>query len=536
MEPKKYKIRALRDWVPQKAGFVVLALVALVCQFSNPTYLSIMGDVVGANQFYREDLSFAFQVSMISLTMMFPVLWKIKAQFSSYSILMFSLFMLAGSMFLCAMADSVLLLCIGGFGVGIFKMLGTFEALSSVMLIVTPKANFKIWFTVMYTFILLCVQASGMLAVYLNDDYGWQYIYYVIIFTLLVVMLLVVIFFRPIEPIPQQLIQYIDWKGCLLWTTLLLLMAYVLIYGQVDNWLDSPYIAYATCGIFIVAGLLYYSYRLTPHPYVPVRSFSFRNVKVSFIVILVLMIFLNTSGSILGPYTGAIMKLDSLTNINLNLFVIYGILIGLVYCLFWYFVYKGGFKGMFFTGFLSLTVYHLLIYIDFSWQSGEEILFLPYFLRGFGNIVIYASVAVYMMKDVSFDIFPGTLFVVAVARNAIGGAVASSILSNLQHHKVIENIQKLALRIEANSYTSTTVFQQAKNSVLMRGGWARDAEIAASGGLYGKVYLQSVLLSGSEIFGYVIAFGALVLCIILLYHFLKPLQKKMFNNVFGETV
>lgn len=525
-EHQKYTIRALRPGIPQAMGFLLLAGVALLLQFAHPVYMTVMGDVVGANQFYREDISFIFQVSMVSMTMMFPILWKVRGAFTSYAILLCCLLVVAACLVVCAYAGSLEIMLVAAFIMGMFKMMGTFEALSSIMLIVTPKANFKVWFTVLYCFILACVQLSGILAVYFTDFYEWQFIYMFMVMAILFVALLVVVGFRAVPPMPAKPLGPLDWKGFLLWTSLFLLIIYVAIYGQVEDWFSSHAIVLTTFSIPVVVGLLLLHYRTQADHYVPAPCLRYSNVLLSALIIFVLQFFLNTGGNVLSPFMSAIMQLDSINSVNLNVYIFFGLLAGLAFSLYWFEVRKGGFTMLFFIGFLTLACYHLLVYRNFSTSAGADMLYFPYFLRGMGNIIIYAAVAVYMMRGVPFPMFAGALFVVAVARNAIGGTISSSIISNFQHHRMVENLQKLALRVDENQAQASSLYQGVKGNLLHHGASYLSAESAAAGTLYGRVYRQALLLTGSEIFGLVAFLGVVIVVLLLLYALFKMIKRR----------
>ncbi len=234
----------------------------------------------------------------------------------------------------------------------------------------------------------------------------------------------------------------------------------------------------------------------------------------------------NTGGNVLSPFMSAIMQLDSMNSVNLNVYIFFGLLAGLAFSLYWFEVRKGGFTMLFFIGFLTLACYHLLVYRNFSTSAGADMLYFPYFLRGMGNIIIYAAVAVYMMRGVPFPMFAGALFVVAVARNAIGGTISSSIISNFQHHRMVENLQKLALRVDENQAQASSLYQGVKGNLLHHGASYLSAESAAAGTLYGRVYRQALLLTGSEIFGLVAFLGVVIVVLLLLYALFKMIKRR----------
>jgi DHA2 family multidrug resistance protein len=144
------------------------------------------------------------------------------------------------------------------------------------------------------------------------------------------------------------------------------------------------------------------------------------------------------------------------------------------------------------------------------------------------------GVAKYMMKNVSFELFPQALFIVAIARNVLGGILFSAFIGHWSHDLVLDYISKSASKMDAVS-TGAAV-NQIQSVAIKAGASTIEAAQAASGMLYGKVYLQSLLLAGKEIFGMVTLFGILLTFGILLYHFSKPFELKIprWNSIIAK--
>lgn len=517
---------AFKDWVPDSFRFIILLLFALVFQFTYPAYLSLMGDVVGSEQIYREDLLYAFQASMIGMTVAFPLMFRFKFRFTSQQTLTASTLIVLVTLLISLHTASLPVLIISGFVMGFFKMIGTFECLSSIQLIITPQRDFGVFFTVVYTIVLASVQLSGFAAVYLSEMADWRMIYYLMAIILSVQLLMILLLMRPFRFMKPLPFYGIDWLGLLNWTVLFASLTYIFVFGQTLDWFHSEKIILATL-LSGIATLVVLGRTLNKRrAFILPAAFSFRNVSISIVLILLLQLFLNTSGSILTPFTSAIMKLDELNTINLNLYILGGVLAGGIFSFYWFKKINGPFNIIFALGFASVTIYHGLLYFAFSTSANKELLYLPYFFRGFGNILIYVGVAKYMMRNVAFEIFPQALFIVAIARNVLGGIIFSAFIGHWSHDLVTDYTSKLAGKMDAVSL-SGDAFNQVSADAIQGGASSMEALQNASGMLYGEVYMQSLLLAGREIFGVVTVVGILLTAAILLYQFSKPFVIKI---------
>ncbi len=527
MEPQqgKYKIIAIKDWVPQKFGLVMFILFGFIFQFSMSAYLNNLEDMRMATQLNIEDIKLAFQVSLIGMACVFPMLFRIKFRFKSKHILLLSITMVMICAFIASHTHNIVILLLASFILGIFRMVGTFESLSTIQLMITPKRDMGIWFTFVYMLVLLSIQGSGLVAVNLGFHMGYESMYHLMLGVHIIMLILVAVIMRPIhfmDPVP---FKGIDFRGAGLWALLFIGMSYIFIYGQTKDWFNSSEIIYATIFSIIILGILIYSYSAVPMPYIGAKVFTLRSIVTSSIIILLLEFFINTGGGIIHPFEEGLMDLDSLHLVQLNWAVIAGIILGAVFCFIWFKDENRKYKVLFFTGFTTLMLYHLLMKRILTPDASFNHLLLPYFFKGIGYVIIYAGVGKYMMKDVTFETFPQGWFVIAIVRNAVGAPIVSQLISEWHHHKTLYFLEKLATQMQIKKDVISGMAQQIRFGTIMSGQSAEVAEQPVGGTLYGKVYLQSMTLAAQDIYRWITVFGVAILIGILLHHFYKPFRK-----------
>lgn len=512
-----------KDFVPVWLRIVLFILFAVIFQCASPVYLSLMGDVTGVYQLYREDLSFVYQVSTIGVTFIFPILFRIKFRFTSQQILSVCSLLLAVLLLVCMYTSSVPVLIVCAFFIGAFKMIGTFETLVSLQLIITRQKDYGMFFSVALAIVLLCGQLSATLAVILADSYEWQMIYNLIAILLGLQTLLILLLLRPFRIVKPLPLLSIDWKGIFHWSVFFSLISYVLTYGHVLDWYSSQKIMVATMAALLWFLLIVYrSYTIRRALILP-RVFGLKNVQVAILVILIAQVMLNTTGSILGPFTGSVMRLDNLHTGDLNWWIAGGILTGAVMGYFWFKYINGPFRVIFAVGFAALTLHHGLLYFAFSGSAGEQQLYLPYFLKGLGNIIIFAAAAKYVTIGVGFDVFAQMLCYVAMFRNALGNAIMGAFFSENVYRLSQDYLQKLASKMDASRLEPLAA--GIYNQSLKSGSSSFQASQLASKAIAARLNQQAMLLAGRDIFGWVTVFGVIVLIGICLYHFSSPLIK-----------
>jgi hypothetical protein len=529
-------LSCFKDFVPYSIRVGLFLLFAIIFQFANVTYVNLMGDIVGARQFYVEDISFLSTVSSIGVAIVFPILFRIKFRFTSQQILGICSAALLVLMGLSMKVETMPSLLFCAFFIGVFKMIGTFETLVSIQLIITPKKDYGIFFTVAMALILLCNQISGILAVSLSDSFNWQHIYVFEMALLSLQLALILVLLRPFRLGKKLPLYGIDWWGILHWTIFLFALSYLFVYGQLLDWFSSIKIILCTL-ISVLWGILLLFRTLTlKRPLISPAVFRLPNVSAAIVLVLLGQIFLNTTGNILSPITSSVMHLDDLHVAALNWWIAAGILAGGLFCYCWFTHLNYSFRYLFAISFLALTLHHALLYFSFGYNVGEQQLYLPYALKGFGNIILFAAAGKYMTIGVPLQIFAQMLSYMALFRNALGNVIMGSWIGNKTYQLSQDYLQKMASRMDAS--VTAPYMKKLSESYIKNGLDSGQAARMASKALFFRVKNEALLLSAKELFGWITVLGILVLFgLVFFYHFASPYVRSVptWHKMFSAT-
>lgn len=518
----KYRIAAFKDFVPHRLRFIILLLTAIVIQLSNSIYLTNLNEVVGYKALTTEDVKLISAASFIGMTMIFPLLFRIKFRFMSRNILLTSLAVVITGNIITMNSGNVLLLTVTSFIVGAARMVAMFECLSSIQLIITPKRDFTIFFTVVYLIVLGSIQLSGLLTAEISYLYNWKYMHILIVGLLLCAMVVFYFLMRPIRVMKKLPLYGIDWLGFGLWTLALVLINFIFEYGKRLDWFDSFYIRIAAfAAVFIVICAVQRMFGIR-RPFIMPEVFKYKNLLKALGLLAILQIFLATGSGILNVFTSATLHYNILHNASLNWAVFAGVLIGAGFSFYWMAVYRGSYKTIFFAGFLCLVLHHLIFYFAFQPGISKEDLYLPYVLRGMGYIVLYISIALYAAEGIPFPHFFPSLTVLGFVRTALGGTMAGSMYTNLMLYLQKKNLTILSQQMDMVNPASNHVFSEAFDKAILSGQGIEQAHATATSTLYGAVNMQAMLLSWKEIYGWVTIFGIVVLAGILCMKYLRP--------------
>lgn len=494
------RVMMFRDFVPDRIRVFLCLLFALIFQFSGGIYLSSVSQMVGSTALMQEDIMMAGYASFVGMTVVFPILFRLKFRFTTRSILLF----ICPSLILCNIitmyTESLPVLVIFCFIAGVLRMWGTFEALSNVQLSITPTRDFAVFFPVVYMIVLGSIQLSGLATVYLGYWANWKYMHLFIIGLLLIMWALVAMLthhFRFMKPMP---LFGIDWLGGALWSIFLLSLIFVFEYGKFYDWYDSWQIVIGTVIAVVSLAMSIHRMLVMRHPYIELEAFKYKNLSSLLFLFLILCFFLASPNVLQNIFTGSILEYDVLNSVSLNWWNFAGTVMGCVFAYIWHAKLHGRYKLPVFIGFALIVGYQCFMYFIIDPNMNIEWLYLPTMLRGAGYIILYISLTVYVTGIVPFQHFFQVLSILGFVRTGFGSVMGSAIYSRVMQYIVPENFQTISIELDS---VNTAINGSSFVAV------------------YGEAMKQAILVSLKEMYGWVCIVGVLFLALILFEKFLN---------------
>jgi hypothetical protein len=506
---KPFKLLAFKGFVPDILRYVVFAFFALTFQFSGGIYLSLANQMVGSLVLIQQDIMFAGYASFVGMTIIFPLLFPLKFRFPSKVIFMTTSVGLIFCNIISMNTGSLPLLIIVSFFAGIFRMWGFFECMSTLQLKITPTRDFAVFFPVVYFLVLGSIQLSGITAGYIAYFYQWRYMQLLIIGSLSLVTLLSLLLFRNFHMNPPQPLSKIDWLGAILWSILLLLIIYLLEYGEYYDWFASTQIQNAAVFSVMLLGINVWRGLTVDHPFNSIPAFRHKNMFTILMLFAAMCILLATSNILQNSYTGAILHYDYLTTLSLNWSVFAGVLAG---CLFSYVAlvkFDVGYKLMTTIGFLLILFYIAEMYFLISPATNIEKLYLPLMARGAGNAIIYVVLTVYAARTIPFIFFFQVLAIFGFIRTCIGTPLGTAI------------IERTFLICQRNNTMSLGSELDMQNPIV---------NTLPLSNLLNEFHRQVFLVSIKEVFGYAAVGGVIIILLTLIarYNLLRKFKMPRF--------
>lgn len=467
--------------------------------------MAAASDMVGTTALMQGDILMAGYASLIGMSINFCVMFRLKFRFSNRVGLLICSTALIAANFICAHTDSVPVLVTTCLFAGWFRMWATLVINSTIQLWITPKRDMAIFFCYVYIIVDGVIQLSGLSTVYMAYFSQWEYMHWIMIGMLALLMVMVLVLLKPVKGPMQIPLLGIDWIGSGLWAIFMLCFAFVCVYGNFYDWWEAQEIFGAT--ILGIACLAINLWRATflHHPYISFLALTNRNVIRATLVYMVFFTLLATEHVFEHSYAATILGFDETNLIDLNWYVLVGIVAGCAFTYFTFALNRWRYKTMTAIAFFLACIYLGYFYFLIDYGVEKEMLFIPLFTRGFASVIISIVFLTSMTpgeSKLNFFVFPQALTLNGFTGAVMGATFGPAIIGELLEHTV------------------------AKNAALI-GASFPDFDLAAMhmplGNLYGMVMKQALVVSMKEIYGWLLIVGIISLTVILLsYSPMRP--------------
>lgn len=500
-----FDIPDIPNFVPRRLKPWLFVLFVLIVQFSGGIYLAAATDMVGTTALMQEDILMAGYASLVGMSINFAVMFRLKFRFSNRISLLVCGAVLIASNFICANTTNVPLLVSVCFLAGWFRMWATFACNSTIQLWITPKRDMAVFFCYIYLVVDGVIQLSGIATIYTAFDLQWEYMHTIMTGLLAFMMLLVLIFVRPVKGPIQIPLLGIDWIGAVLWSAVMLCFTFICVYGDFYDWWEADEIVGATTLGALCLLINLWRASFLRHPYISFQVLTNRNVIRATLIYFVFFTLMSTEHVFEHSYAVTILGFDETNLIDLNLFVLSGIVAG---CFFTYFTFarcRWRYKTMTAIGLAMSAVYLAYFYFTIDYGVEKEALFIPLFSRGFASVVISIVFLTSMTPGESrlhFFVFPQALTLNGFTGAVMGATLGPAIIGTLLQHAVARNSALLSTTLTATNPIAVSLLP---------------------GELYGVVQRQAMVVSMKEIYGWLLI-GALVslMVIFVSYGPLRP--------------
>ena len=498
-----FNIPDVPDYIPRPLKPWLFIILVLIVQFSGGLYLAAASDKVGTTALMQEDILMAGYAQLIGMSINFAVMFRLKFRFSNRVSLLTCFGVIMACTWVCAHTTSVPLLVAACFVAGWFRMWATFACNSTIQLWITPVRDMAIFFCYVYLIVDGVIQLSGIATIYTSFFSQWEYMHWAIIALLALGMLMVLLWVRPFKGMPQIPLLGIDWIGALLWSIFMMSFTFVCVYGNYFDWFDAVEIRAAILLALVTLAINLWRATFLHHPYISIPALTNRNVVRATLIYMVFFTLLATEHVFEHTYAATILGFDETNLIDLNWYVLAGILAGCALTYFTFATRRWRYKTMTAIGFSLATVYLAYFYFLIDYGVEKEMLFLPLFFRGAASVIIsIVFLTSIVQSGLHFFVFPQALTVNGFTGAVMGATFGPAVIGEFLRHTMAGNAALLSAEF-------TNLSPEVAHMPL--------------GQAYGMIQVHALIVSMKEIYGWLLIASLTMLVVIAVsYGPLRP--------------
>ena len=446
-----FSMPMMKDWVPRRIQPWIYVLTAFCFQFGGGIYLGAQDGIRGATNLMIEDVLYLLYATLAGMAVYFPMLFRMKFRFTNKQLLCGSAIVLAVCNLLTMHCQSMPVLLVLCFIAGMAKLQGTFECMSNIQLWITPRRDFAVFFPVLHIVLLTAIEGSGWLAAWFGHHFTWQMMHVFTVGTMSFVLLTQAVFCRPFCPMPQRLsLKGMDFQGALLISALMLVVSYIVLYGDHFMWFDSLHMRILLGVAIVLSGLVLYRLRNYRYPYVELSLFTRRNVVPILIVTILAELAFGAEHTMEEILYSQVIRLEELTKESQYMWALPGMYLGILLDLYWLKVRKWKVWKLFGIAFISIALYGMLMYFTLDINVNIEQYRLAIFLRGFSYAIMTPTLMWALDESVpTLEQFFMGLFVFNILHMYLAGAtgygIYTTIFSHFMNDSMVNYGQNLSL-------------------------------------------------------------------------------------------
>lgn len=490
-----------RDSVPKAIRPWIYVCFAIIFQLTGGVYLAALSPMMGTTALLREDLQMVQYFSLVGVSMPFPLLFRLKFRFTNRQLLLTAATVELLCTLLATVTTQLPLLCLLAYLSGFFKLCGTFECMSNIQLWMTPKRDFTIFFPLLYCIVLGDQQLASWLVPNVNYAVSWHAMHWLIIGLLLLMIITIVALTRNFHFLPKRMPLYgMDWLGCILWSTLLLEIIYIFNYGEHLNWFASPRLCVVTLALVPTFSLCIGRMRHVRHPYIAPEAWGYKNLGTLLSIFALCAIIGAVPNVVQSFLTSGVLHFGSTVTARLGLIGIVGVLAGNAFSYWFTHRLRLSYVRLISVGFAAMVIPNIALYFSISPADTIEMLYMPTFLRVFGNTVIFCVLTIYLEEIMPFQHFFMGLTILGMVRTGTFAAIGSALYS-------------FGLRY----LTADAVAAHSAWFDPMRLWQASDLGGGTAATAISQFMIQMKLAASKQLYGFTAIFGSLLVLVLLMY-------------------
>lgn len=461
-----YNKSPFASWVPKPVMLLLIFIIMMPALSISGVYTSIATDTAGAMAIYNENITLAYYAGSIGMALAILIFMRVKGRFRVKEIICGSAIILAILSYMCGTTEDPAVLITCSFLIGFFKTFLMFEMILPIMFIITPTGDRGKFYSFFYPLSIGFGQFSSYWFADLVYNGSWERPYIVMSIIMLLIAVLSIIFQHNQRFSFKTPLYQIDWLSMVLLASSFMCLSYFLVFMKQQGWFISPYISGSLIASIVLFALLIWRQKFLKRKMIFFAIFKRKNVIHGTILLLFMGLYLGSS-TMFSQYTLGVLGYNNLIVADTSLWMIPGV-VASGFLAFLGFKKKWPIKYFIMSGFISLFLYNLILYLTIQPQMDVHYLEYSMVLKGLGMGILYIGIWFYLSLGLELDQMFGVYAVLIPVRTALATAIGSAIIGWALYQGQWQSLNDLATSIDASQYPDgMAIYQNVSYNALM---------------------------------------------------------------------
>lgn len=300
----------------------------------------------------------------------------------------------------------------------------------------------------------------------LIDNFDYFFVYKVALFSFVPALIMILLSMNYVRLQMKFPLYDLDWQSFILYSVVLILFGYMMVYGQQYYWFDDYNIRMAALATIVFLFLFAYRQFNLKRPYIDLKILQFRNFKIGCLVLFIMYVCRFASG-VTNTYFATVLKFDPRHISYFNVFNLIGLVLGVtIACTL--LLKKRNIRFIWGAGFLFLFAFHIAMYFLFNIAVNERYFFAPLFAQGMGVGLIMVPTIIYSIASVDIKLGPSAA-AFCLAMRYLGFTISMGLVNFFSLYRKQQHHNRFQDNITASNHTVLAEISKYTDKLSSRG-------------------------------------------------------------------
>ncbi|CAL1518281.1 Colistin resistance protein EmrB [Chitinophaga sp. MM2321] len=253
-------------------------------------------------------------------------------------------------------------------------------------------------YAIFYGMILCSSSITSLVAAPVIDNFEYNVLYKLMIYTFIPGAILLLLLMNKVHLVRKTPLYQLDWSSYFLYCPMLVLLGYVLIYGQQYYWLQDNTIIWSLMTVVLLAIFFVLRQVTRKRPFIHLEVFKSKAFGFGLLLLGGLYL-IRGSFSITTSYFSTVLGMDPINLYELLLYNILGIATGAVISA-RLVIKKRPLQFIWLAGFFLLLVFHTTMFFLFTTEADMRTFIFPLIIQGLGAGMVMTPIILFIISSV----------------------------------------------------------------------------------------------------------------------------------------